>query len=79
MTWPLTFSSAPFDWYLTNEEEDGRRAAEREKAEVARGSYRTGCQYSAQITELGLQLTLRANREDNIMTAEIHTTVSRYP
>ena len=39
MTCPLTFSSPPFDWNLTNDEprREGR-AEDREKAEVARGS-----------------------------------------
>ncbi len=39
MTWPLTFSSPPFELYLTNDEPSGERIAEeRENAEVARGS-----------------------------------------
>lgn len=41
MTWPLTFSSPPFDWYLTNDEANGDRAAgNRGKLGVARGSYK---------------------------------------
>lgn len=40
MTWPLTFSSPPFDWYLAKEEAKGECVAEkREKDEVARGSW----------------------------------------
>ncbi len=40
MTWPLTFSSPPLELYRTKEEHKGDRAADdREKADVARGSY----------------------------------------
>ena len=38
ITWPLTFSSPPLDWYLAKEEVMGRRVDVRVKAEVARGS-----------------------------------------
>lgn len=40
MTWPLTLSSPPFDWYRAKVDVRGLRSVEgREKEDVARGSY----------------------------------------
>ena len=41
ITWPLTFSSPPVDWYRANDDARGERVKEeREKEDAVRGSYR---------------------------------------
>lgn len=41
ITWPLTFSSPPVDWYRAKDDARGERVKEeREKEDAVRGSYR---------------------------------------
>ena len=46
ITWPLTFSSPPVDWYRANDDTRGERVKEeREKEDAVRGSYRLMSMY----------------------------------